>query len=159
MFLLCAVEVCFACDCVTLPEKESFENAEIVFEGELIGTTDVALETAHTFLVQKSLKGLNTDVVFLFGGHTDCDYTFHPDVIYRVYARKFEDKLVTGICSGNKVLRMKPISASKTLATASWLDTNKYVLVIIGFAFALFLLIWFLRAKVGTRRNKRLVRR
>lgn len=142
--MLFAAEVSFACDCVTLSEKQSFEQAEIVFEGELIGITRVGVEIAYSFKVNRSLKGLNVANVVIVGGRNNCDAEFSPETIYRVYARKFEDKLISGVCFGNKVLRNKPVSTPAPLATTSWLDTNRDVLGIIGLTLALGLLIGFL---------------
>ena len=96
-----------ACDCVTLSPKESFENADVIFEGELVRvgrTTEVWFATTYTFSVNKMLKGPRTKEVVIFGGATDCDATFFPDVIYRVYASESQGKLISGACSGKEVL-------------------------------------------------------
>lgn len=104
---LTAVRTAVSFDCNTGSPRESFKAADVIFEGEVIRITRTAQEVAYTFRVSKVLKGTTDREVTIFGGYTSCDADFLPNVIYRVYARKFEGKLVSGQCSGNKVLRIK----------------------------------------------------
>ena len=96
-----------ACDCVERSEKESFRHADLVFEGEVIRIAEANYRTVYTFAVTKVLKGSIDREVIITGSGSNCDADFRPKVIYRVYARKFEDKLISGQCSGNKELKKK----------------------------------------------------
>ena len=94
-----------ACDCITRPESECFKRADLVLEGELVRVNKKDKETVYTLRVRSLFKGQSGEEVDLVGGRTNCDYWFSPNIVYRVYARRFEDKLVTGQCSGTKVVR------------------------------------------------------
>lgn len=134
-----------ACDCVTPSPNESFQNADVVFEGEVIRSTQVKENIAYTFKITNSLKGLATSEVTLFQGHTNCDPYFWPNVVYRVYAKKFEGRLISGVCSGNKVLKTR--AASQTLAAkdiSPWRDWHLKVGLLVGVSILLCLFIWFL---------------
>ena len=96
-----------ACDCIPGLPAESFRRAARVFEGEVVRIDNVGHRTVYTFAVQKSLKGPATTEVIISGTGTNCDAEFSPGIVYRVYARQLEDKLISGQCSGNKVLKIK----------------------------------------------------
>jgi hypothetical protein len=145
LLMFCAVEVCFACDCVTLPEKESFQNADVVFEGEVVRINETTGDITYTFRVQKSLKGVNSGEVTIVEGHTNCDSVFAKDVIYRVYAKTFQNKLSAGQCSGTKVLgffRRTSIQGSQWWHAPSWFERNKDVLMVLSLAVVMSLIIW-----------------
>ena len=98
-----------ACDCVTLSPNESLRNADVVFEGTLLGITSVRLASgeslAYTFKVDKSLKGPTTSTVMLDTLDSDCDASFKPQLIYRVYARDDgSGRLISSACAGNEIL-------------------------------------------------------
>ena len=93
-----------ACDCVTAPPEQSFEDADVVFEGMVDRITRSSSETAYTFRVGKMLKGSPASEVTVVEGFSDCDTQFGEYAIYRVYARRFEGKLSSGQCAGNKFL-------------------------------------------------------
>ena len=93
-----------ACDCAEPPEQESFRRADVVFEGKVVRVDDAHRPAVFTFAVQKVLKGSAVDEISITGTGTNCDDYFRLNVTYRVYARHFENKLVTGQCSGNRVL-------------------------------------------------------
>ncbi|HSE25288.1 MAG TPA: hypothetical protein VLB68_26740 [Pyrinomonadaceae bacterium] len=137
---------CLACDCVTLPENESFRSADVVFEGEVVGIASSGPDTAYTFAVTKSLKGTATTEVTIVEGFTNCDAQFSPDVIYRVYAHQSVEKLSSRICSGNKVLKTK----EPRLIQAGWHETSPWKMwyvkaaVIVVLSVLLCLLMWFL---------------
>jgi hypothetical protein len=61
VLMLTAGSTALACDCITLSPSESFQEADVVFEGELIQIKPIAgnvLETtAYTFRVRRLLKG------------------------------------------------------------------------------------------------------
>lgn len=96
-----------ACDCLTASPAESFRRADTVFEGEVARIETVDNRTIYTFAVRKSLKGSAVSEAIISGRGTNCDAQFSRGVIYLVYAHRFEDKLTSGQCSGNKVLKIK----------------------------------------------------
>jgi|GEM_PF-1974305 len=97
-----------ACDCVTLSPDKSFENADFVFEGQLLGIEPVQSNELYGFVyvfkINQTLKGPNLRTVALAGDNTNCDAQFKPNVVYRVYARSNNGTLVSGSCSGNQVV-------------------------------------------------------
>jgi len=107
LLMLFAARTCLACDCVTLTPEESFRRADTVFEGQVVRSAQVGQDTAYTFAVNKSLKGSDMSEVIIFEGVTNCNSQFSPDVLYRVYAHRFQERLTSGVCSGNQVLETK----------------------------------------------------
>ena len=79
----------------------------MVFEGELVRIAEVDHRTVYTFAVSKALKGPVEREVIITGTGTNCDTHFWLEVIYRVYARRFDGKFMSGQCSGNKTLKFK----------------------------------------------------
>jgi len=142
--LLYTSSVCFACDCVTLSQAESFRRADLVFEGEVIRITQTGIETAYTLRVQKVLKGQAQNEVVLHGGRTNCDYKFSPDITYLVYARYYEKKLITSACSGSKVLKVsrKDVMSAVVGTDSSTLSKNRYAVGILGGAVMCAFLFW-----------------
>ena len=114
MLVLTAGSTALACDCITLSPSESFQEADVVFEGELIQIKPIpgnSIETtAYTFRVRRSLKGSLASEVTLIQLSTDCDAVFSPDTLYRVYARQSEGKLSSGSCFGNEVLAVRRVT-------------------------------------------------
>jgi len=109
-----------ACDCVTRSPEQSFQDADVVFEGVVTRITTSASEKAYTFRVSRVLKGTPTSEITLVQHFTDCDQEFWENAIYLVYARRFEGKLLSGICSGNKVIgyikvSKKPVQISSNI--------------------------------------------
>lgn len=104
--MLIAGQSALACDCMTPPPSECFKRADVVFEGELIRISEDPIKPTYTFEVSKVLKGPGGSEVTIHATGTDCDASFNPDTVYRVYARTFEGKLISGQCSGNKVLKV-----------------------------------------------------
>jgi len=135
-----------ACDCVTLSGSKSFQNADVVFEGEVVRVDQEAQGTEYTFKVSKSLKGTVGDAVIVFEGTSDCDTHFWPDVLYHVYARKFQEKLVSGVCSGNEILKTETIISAKagSHSVSFWQYWYVKVLAIISVSLSICLLVWFL---------------
>lgn len=105
--LLAMTATSLACDCATASEKESFRNADLVFEGEVVRISEVDHRRVYTFAVSKVLKGPVDREVQITDSGTNCDAYFRPEFIYRVYAHWFEGKLMSGQCSGTKMLRSK----------------------------------------------------
>ena len=94
-----------ACDCVTESPAESFQHADVVFEGVMIRNVESSPgNTSYTFRVRQSFKGSPASELTLVQESSDCDATFWPDTVYRVFARSSEGKLSSGICFGNEVL-------------------------------------------------------
>lgn len=104
---LTAVRTSLSFDCIYLTPRESFKAADVVFEGEVIRTGRADQYLAYTFRVDKVLKGAIGSEVTIVSGGSSCDATFELNAVYRVYARRFEGKLVSGQCAGNKVLKEK----------------------------------------------------
>lgn len=141
--LLYTSSVCFACDCVTLSQAESFRRADLVFEGEVILIKQTGIETAYTLRVRKLLKGQAQKEIVLHGGRTNCDYEFFPDRTYLVYARYYEEKLITSACSGNKVLKVSRKDVTSAIVTdSSTLSKNWYAVGILGGAVVCAFLFW-----------------
>jgi hypothetical protein len=107
LLVLGTAKTSLACECADLPEKESFRRADLVFEGEVVRVAQADHRTDYTFAVHKLLKGSAINEVIITGTGTDCDEYFSSNVVYRVYARRFEDRLITGQCFGNKVVKTK----------------------------------------------------
>jgi hypothetical protein len=55
--------------------------------------------------VSKLLKGSPVSEVTIQGTGTNCDAHFDVDIVYRVYAHTYEGKLISNLCSGNKILK------------------------------------------------------
>lgn len=94
-----------ACDCRTPAEKVSFERADLVFEGKVVRVTQSGSRAVYTFAVNKTLKVPMASEFIITGSGTNCDASFNLNSSYRVYARRFEDKLTSGQCSGNRQLK------------------------------------------------------
>lgn len=107
-FVLLASETALACNCLPLSPDESDKNADVVFEGELIRTTSLPLSSrfafASTFKVTRSLKGSAGTVVSIFANGNECDATYEPGFVYRVYAKEADGTLTSGTCAGNSIL-------------------------------------------------------
>lgn len=132
-----------ACDCVTKSPSESFQDADVVFEGVVIRKNQSSTGTTYTFGVTKSDKGSPEREFTLVQGSSNCDATFWPDTVYRVYARSFHGKLISSTCSGNKVLgsirrtrdpasinrsqvfKLIPLAAIVLVSTLVWLLTRR----------------------------------
>lgn len=105
-----------ACDCLTLGPTASFEEADVVFEGELIRSTELTrstelgFEVAYTFQVNKVLKGEARNEFTLVQWRSDCDPDFFANIVYRVYARRSEAKLFSTTCFANEALRVRKIN-------------------------------------------------
>ena len=133
LVLLTQSSTVWACDCVTGTPAESFRAADVVFHGELIRITPTSTGSAYTFRVREVFKGPPASELTLEQGFMDCDATFAPNILYRVYARRFEGKLSSGVCSGNeliRVTRMRTDLASSRVTTS--LLPKLFLVVAIG---------------------------
>jgi hypothetical protein len=86
---------------------ENFRRADVVFEGEVVRKTEIPIRGGYIFRVSKLLKGSPVSEITIAGTGTNCDAWFTTDVVYRVYAHHFEEKLISNQCSGNKVIKGK----------------------------------------------------
>lgn len=107
VFVLALTGTSLAFDCAAPLEKESFQRAELVFEGEVIRIDRVNERAAYTFKVHKLLKGSAAGEVTISTDYSSCGAQFLPDIVYRVYASRFQGGLMTGACSGNRVIKNK----------------------------------------------------
>lgn len=69
--------------------------------------TEIPTRGGYRFRVTKVLKGAPVDEITIAGTGRNCDAWFTTDVVYRVYAHRFQGKLISSRCSGNKILRGK----------------------------------------------------
>ena len=151
LMMLGSVSTAMACDCVTGTPEESFKDADVVFEGELIHSTKLAASEmswktiAYTFAVSKSLKGPAEREITIVEGNSNCDYFFSPNTVYRVYARRSDNELISGTCFGNKVLESRKIRSFSGIQTSSfpWRWYTKAI-VIAGIALVTLLIVGFL---------------
>jgi hypothetical protein len=114
-----------ACDCVTGSPDQNFQYADVVFEGQVSRITTTTSETAYTFRVSKLLKGAPASELTVSGGFTDCDMHFWENTIYRVYAHRFEGKLISGQCAGNKILGC--IQVKRYSTETSWSQVFRFL--------------------------------
>jgi hypothetical protein len=87
-----------------LSEEESFSRAESVFVGEAIRRDQSTSGVTFTFRVKKSLKGKNATEISIVGRNTNCDFSFNVGWDYVVYARTFDNELISGTCFGTAAL-------------------------------------------------------
>jgi hypothetical protein len=135
-----------ACDCLTLDPQKSFKEADVVFEGELDRLNQSGHQLALTFKVSKGLKGDLQPEVTLLQQMTNCDPSFVTNVIYRVYARRLEDRLLSSSCFANEVLAVKRMNPPpvRWQNTFSSMLLRPKALVIVGICLPALVIIWFL---------------
>jgi hypothetical protein len=108
LFMVLTCETALACNCRVLSPAESFNNADVVFEGELIRVatlpTSSSFSFASTFKVTRSLKGSAGTFVSIFGDGSECDATYEPGFVYRIYAKEADGMLTNGTCAGNSIV-------------------------------------------------------
>jgi len=123
VLLLTASRTALACDCRDLSASESFREADVVFEGELISIKPAAAsfpnDMAYIFRVSKVFKGSPAGELTLMEGLSNCDATFAPDTLYRVYARSFEGRLSSSSCFPNQVLGVTRVDTDLRQVMAS----------------------------------------
>ena len=107
VFVLAIGGTSLAFDCAAVSEKESFKRAELVFDGEVIRTHQVNERPAYTFKVHQLLKGSAGSEVTVITNDSSCGAHFLPNIVYRVYATRFQGLLTTGACSGNREIKTK----------------------------------------------------
>ena len=94
--------------CRDISASEAFRESDVVFEGELISIKPSAgafpYDSAYTFRVRRMFKGSPAGELTLMEGRTNCDATFAPHTVYRVYGRSFEGRLSSSSCFPNQVL-------------------------------------------------------
>lgn len=145
----------FACDCAALRPSERFENADVVFEGQLLGITRVSADSpfgvVYTFGPTRFLKGSPEGVVTIYGDGSDCDAQFRPGVAYRVYANNTQGRLSSTACSGNEIVSIKGVYKPKasTQTGAVWELWFVNVLKVVGIGVLLGSGVFLWRKKFG----------
>jgi hypothetical protein len=100
-----------ACDCFTPSKAERLKHADVAFEGEVVeilySKEHPKLPIGYKFAVSETLKGEAATEITILREGTNCDADFTLGSAYRVYARRYEGKLISGQCSGNELLNRK----------------------------------------------------
>ena len=113
-----------ACDCMTPPEPERFKKSAAVFEGEvalvLLEQVYPQIRAGHVFRVTKTLKGEPvSEIMISYEGY--CPTDFDLGGVYRVYADRYEGKLLVQGCSGSRLLyHNTPYFASAPAPVSVW---------------------------------------
>ena len=145
LLILVNENAALACDCFTPSPRESFDMADVVFEGEVLSIAQSEEKTAYTFKVSRLLKGPYSTEITIVEGMTDCDTMFGRNVVYRVYARRFNEELSSGQCSGNQVLLVKKAVTGRVgMTTFTWRSSYTTALIIAGICVATLLIVRFL---------------
>lgn len=140
-----------ACDCRQLTPSESLEEADFVFEGEIIRSYQSGHNIAYDFRVRNVFKGAHVDNVTLIEGLSDCDANFSPALLYRVYARSFEGRLSSGTCFANVVLGATRITNYHAAqSTSVWQLRYTKLIAIAGIGLLAILIIRSIRGKSST---------
>ena len=109
--LIAAGGTALACDCMTPPKAERIKHADIAFEGEVVevlySKEHQNLPIGYKFAVSKILKGEAATEITILRTGSNCDADFTLGTAYRVYARRYQGKLTSGLCSGNEPLNGK----------------------------------------------------
>lgn len=96
----------WACSCIPLSPKQSFESSDAVFAGNVIQTTRDSLFIAVELEVSEVWKGENTTSLTIETGLHSCGYSFEVNQSYLIYASKVSDNVFrTGLCSLTKPLQ------------------------------------------------------
>lgn len=159
LLMLSAGRTALACDCVTGTPQQSFEEADLVFEGELIRSANLGQNAqswqnmTYTLEVSKLFKGPSLKEITIVGGESNCDYNFSPNTVYRVYARNYDGKWITGACFGNQVLRTRQLGGSHAgFQTFRWVWPIK-TLAIAAIVLVSLLIILFAAKGLGPKRT------
>ena len=102
MVVFLAGAACLACECANVSVGEGFQQADVVFLGQVIRGDD--LYGDHLFRVEKSWKGLLENRVVIAAGGFDSGYPFQPGEVYIVYALRSGDQLLASKCGGTAPL-------------------------------------------------------
>lgn len=160
LLMLSVSSTALACDCITLTSEQGFKDADVVFEGQLIRSTNIrdasslTRNISYTFEVRNVLKGPSAREITLVGGQSDCDFFFFPDTVYRVNARRSNGELFTGSCSGNEVLSKKTnITRMGVQTTFPWRFWYTKVFVIGGISLLTLLIVRLLLKGVRPQRS------
>lgn len=116
LLILIAPRPVSACSCVAdVPLCESFWNADLVFEGEVVAIESLPgsnstgprfVKRQVRFTVERVWRGNAADSVTVMtgAGGGDCGYNFRKGRKYLVFASEHEGRLWTNICSPTKPL-------------------------------------------------------
>jgi hypothetical protein len=130
----------FACDCLTLTPEESFEKADTVFLGKVVGAENAGPYTYYKFEVQRTIKGDQSHWV-IKSRNTDCDYEFYAGATYLVYAHNYQGSLFAPSCSSTIMVAAAPGPNTRYRPAPDHRQRN--VVVAIGLFVLLFMLIGF----------------
>jgi len=91
--------------------------------GEAIRRDESTSGVTFTFRVKKSLKGKNATEISIVGRNTNCDFSF-KGWDYVVYARTFDNELISGTCFGTAALGIaaEGLRVSRPTAPAPFLE-------------------------------------
>ena len=102
MVSLFAYSVAYGCDCRTLNSEESFQQAESVFYGRVVGIERSGIKQEVIFEVKRTLKGIPAEKITLHQGESNCDFEFVPGWSYLVYANASSEGLSASTCSSTR---------------------------------------------------------
>lgn len=148
LLVMCISSTAQACVCLTLTPKQSFEEADIVFEGELtrstrLPPTDGLAYVAYSFEVRSVLKGEARREFTLVQAYTNCDAVFFPNIVYRVYARRHDGELSSSSCVANEALIVRKTNHYPAGFTFPWGRWQMKVLAIAAIGLVTTLIIRF----------------
>lgn len=103
-FMLLTTTGCFACDCLTLSEAQSFEKADVVLIGGVTRVEAQGAGAVFTLSVEKSLKGPGAEELRITSAMSDCDAQLYMGRRYIVYAQKFRGEYFASSCLSTKAL-------------------------------------------------------
>jgi deoxyxylulose-5-phosphate synthase len=86
------------CVCENLTFFQALGKADMVFEGILIKS-----DTSLTFKVINPIKQVNDTILVIYNDN-ECPYSFEFNKLYRVFAKRKENKLITSKCFNNEKL-------------------------------------------------------
>ena len=87
-----------SCVCENLTFFQALGKADVVFEGMLIKS-----DTSLTFKVINPIKQVNDTILVIYNDN-ECPYSFEFNKLYRVFAKRKENKLITSKCFNNEKL-------------------------------------------------------
>jgi len=145
LLVLSAGNTALGCDCLDLTPSQSFAEADFVFEGDLIRSTQSDNKINYVFRVRNVFKGPHVTEATIVSSVTNCDADFSPNVGYRVYARDFEGELNSSSCFANQVIWVTRIDHGKAaLYKFVWQHWYTKALALAGIALLTTLVIRFL---------------
>ncbi|MBV9928164.1 MAG: hypothetical protein JOZ96_24305 [Acidobacteria bacterium] len=106
--LLLVAPSCLACDCQTLTEGESFDEADAVVIGEVEREEARGSGSVAVLRVEETLKGDAAGELVIVSAGSNCDAPIHPGARYIVYTRGREGEYHASSC-----MRTRPLYATR----------------------------------------------